>query len=135
MGCDIHIFAEIKDSEGWKKVGKVFENPYYDPDRPNKIDDDGYEWNAPLIDEPYSGRNYDLFGILANVRNGSGFAGTKIRGSQHNDDVMHMKVSYRRAMWGSAPAQDKTCRRLPQAPQPSSHQQYRGSRWRPRWGA
>lgn len=47
MGCDIHIVAETKSNNGWRLAY-------------TKIPDD---------------RNYWTFGILANVRNGSGFAG------------------------------------------------------------
>lgn len=49
MGCDIHMWAEVKKSpeQKWKAVKKYF----------------------------YDGRNYDLFAILADVRNGRGFAG------------------------------------------------------------
>lgn len=75
MGCDIHCYAEKKENGKWVKVVKAFPNRYYDPSKENKIDDDGYEWNPEFKDEPYSGRNYDLFGILADVRNGRGFAG------------------------------------------------------------
>lgn len=47
MGCDIHLFVEKKENNIWKKVYGDF------------CDD----------------RDYDLFSILADVRNGSGFAG------------------------------------------------------------
>lgn len=44
-------------------------------------DEEGYlsEYDNPAVFEDwlYDGRNYDLFGILANVRNGRGFAGVK----------------------------------------------------------
>ncbi len=46
MGCDIHLNVEEKIKEQWEFIGGDF----------------------------YSGRNYNLFAILANVRNGSGFA-------------------------------------------------------------
>lgn len=48
MGCDIHLCAEKKINNKWETVGI----------------------------EIYQGRNYDLFSILAGVRNGYGFAGT-----------------------------------------------------------
>jgi len=77
MGCDIHMIAEVRDESGkWVKIGKAFKNPWYDPNRENKIDpEDGYEWNPEFTDKPYDYRNYDLFSILADVRNGYGFAG------------------------------------------------------------
>jgi len=49
MGCDIHLFVEKKVDGLWQHVPGDF----------------------------YSGRNYDLFSILACVRNGYGFAGIK----------------------------------------------------------
>lgn len=69
MGCDIHIYAEVKKNGIWEKVGAVFDDPYYDPERETS------NWNHPKTDQPYEGRNYDLFAMLANVRNGYGFAG------------------------------------------------------------
>lgn len=48
MGCDIHCIVQIKTEKGWERA----------------------ELN-------YHGRNYNVFAILANVRNGSGFAGIK----------------------------------------------------------
>ena len=79
MGCDIHMYAETRKdiNSPWEKVGRIFPNEYYDPKVVNTIDDDGYQWNAEFTDQPYTGRNYDLFAILANVRNGRGFAGIK----------------------------------------------------------
>lgn len=68
MGTDIHMFAEAREPGGpWRKVGPVFKNQYYDPD--------SNYWNHEKTDHPYDGRNYDLYAILANVRNGVGFAG------------------------------------------------------------
>jgi hypothetical protein len=63
MGCDIHMVAQVRDGSTWKT--QKFPNKYFG------------EWD----DEPelsprfYNDRNYDAFAILANVRNGSGFAG------------------------------------------------------------
>jgi len=79
MGCDIHMYAETRKDKNspWEKVGRVFPNEYYNPKEVNTIDDDGFQWNAEFTEHPYDGRNYDLFAILANVRNGRGFAGIK----------------------------------------------------------
>lgn len=77
MGCDIHMFAEIKRNGIWEPSGKIFDNPYHRPTEENIIDEDGYEWNGKFQESPYSGRNYDLFAILADVRNGYAFAGIK----------------------------------------------------------
>lgn len=60
MGCDIHFYVETKQADGtWAAYG-------------NFEEDDGYIYQE---DELYNGRNYDLFSILADVRNGYGFAG------------------------------------------------------------
>ena len=71
MGTDITMFAEVRKNKKWTKVGDVFKNPWYHED--GIID----KWNQPYTDHPYDGRNYDLFAILADVRNGTGFAGCK----------------------------------------------------------
>ncbi len=59
MGCDIHIVVERKDGESWQRV---WSHSY------DKTDMEG-------TPECFDNRNYDLFGILADVRNGVGFAG------------------------------------------------------------
>jgi len=82
MGCDVHMWAEIrpgKDSSShWVQVGPWLPNPSYHPDEPT-VFLDGIEppllWNSPLTAEIYTGRNYRLFGMLAGVRNGVGVAG------------------------------------------------------------
>lgn len=86
MGCDIHSYAEIKrtNRDGvakWDAVGRVFKSAYHNKKQPPVMlafDDTNkgvYERNEPLTLHPYDGRNYDLFAMLANVRNGYGFAG------------------------------------------------------------
>ena len=72
MGTDIHCCAEVQGADGtWKKLdGKPFPHPYYRADEER--------WNGPEYqgtNRVFYNRNYDLFAILANVRNGSGFAG------------------------------------------------------------
>lgn len=75
MGTDIHMSVEVcravdpddpTDKGYWETVGPIFKYGYYAPDR-------DYFWEE-FTAEPYTGRNYDLFGWLANVRNGFGFA-------------------------------------------------------------
>jgi hypothetical protein len=44
MGCDIHSFVEIKTDGVWR-------------------------WIYNVVDEPFSWRNYGIFGFLADVRN------------------------------------------------------------------
>lgn len=63
MGCDIHFYVERKENGKWATC-----------DRWKKEDD--YlcvEYHSRF----YNGRNYNLFSILADVRNGRGFAGIK----------------------------------------------------------
>ena len=61
MGCDIHSMMEVRNpiDRTWATATTF-------------SDEHGY--TSP-IDEPIGGRNYALFAILANVRNGYGFAG------------------------------------------------------------
>jgi len=53
MGCDIHGFCEVYENGKWTMVGG-FED-VYDP--------------KDIGDEPYTGRNYNLFSLLSGVRN------------------------------------------------------------------
>jgi hypothetical protein len=68
MGCDIHAAIEVKRNGKWEAI--KFPNPYA-----------GETWGEDGKPEPAEtchlnfGRNYDAFAILANVRNGVGFAG------------------------------------------------------------
>lgn len=63
MGCDIHIVMESRVPGGpWELVGKHA-----------KVREDGY--TRIEVESPYSGCNYDVFAILADVLNGRGFAG------------------------------------------------------------
>lgn len=66
MGCDIHFRVEKRVDGVWKHAEKMVPNKYWEPG------DDEPEMEAEKL---YSGRNYSLFSILANVRNGRGFAG------------------------------------------------------------
>lgn len=62
MGCDIHAYLEVK------KDGKWVTGDEWKPDK--------YEPKRLVVDYDeriYSGRNYYLFSILADVRNGRGF--------------------------------------------------------------
>lgn len=65
MGCDIHLYTEkIKSVNGvdkWVNCDHWKLNPYFG--------DDEYEPELELI-SLYSGRNYNLFGVLAGVRGG-----------------------------------------------------------------
>lgn len=50
------MFAEKKVKDKWEKIGPVFGSTYSSD-------------KGKLVDEPYTGRNYELFAFLANVRN------------------------------------------------------------------
>jgi len=65
MGCDIHLFTErkraINSQEKWTNVDNWKINPYYDGEDKQEKE---YELNSA-----YRYRNYNLFSILADVRN------------------------------------------------------------------
>lgn len=69
MGCDIHCFVEKKIDGKWEQI-TGFVSDYYDPNN-DYFSSDRFK-NA---DSPIYGRNYTLFALLADVRNGYGFAG------------------------------------------------------------
>lgn len=83
MGCDIHIIAEVKPKKNllqrlmfwtkppsWKvNSARVFPNPWYKEGAEAEFQKGEY------LATPEDGRNYDWFSILADVRNGYGFAG------------------------------------------------------------
>lgn len=103
MGCDIHMYVEVRRNGKWEKIGHIFPYPYHREDEPIRVWDGEEEnhnlvlypphpgrlealaeqfpppryeiWNYPLTDQPWMRRNYDLFAMLANVRNGRGTAG------------------------------------------------------------
>jgi len=67
MGCDIHIVIQAQDPNGvWQEI--VYQDTPWQKDKATIP-------GIPVAPDGFDGRNYDLFGILANVRNGSGFAG------------------------------------------------------------
>ncbi len=72
MGTDIHMAAEVRKNGKWELVtDKVFKNPWYQPDVSKQ-----HDWSKDEFTSiPYDGRNYNLFAMLADVRNGYGFAG------------------------------------------------------------
>lgn len=70
MGCDIHLFVEKREDGVWRPSDKLVRRNEDDKDDPDGAI--AYEDYKALF---YSGRNYDLFAMLASVRNGYGFAG------------------------------------------------------------
>ena len=73
MGCDIHEFFEVRKNGKWEyvPVQEKYEVGEADEDGYRSVDYDEYFKDPPL----YIGRSYNLFSILADVRNGYGFAG------------------------------------------------------------
>lgn len=63
MGCDIHLYVEVRGADGtWQSA-----------DEWERDTDDGYTWvDVPYEKEYYNGRNYSLFAMLADVRNRDG---------------------------------------------------------------
>lgn len=64
MGCDIHLYVEYKKTvngvTNWYSGDYLMVNPYYGTDE--------YEFKYNIV-PLYDDRNYDLFAILADVRN------------------------------------------------------------------
>lgn len=75
MGCDIHAWAEVRQPDGsWRVVTeRVFPDPYWREE--NAVEDGSKYYHGPTTNRPISRRNYNLFAVLADVRNGRGFAG------------------------------------------------------------
>jgi len=61
MGCDIHSICEVfnPQTNTWERTGDLFPLDKYDREH----------FKKDLGPEPFSTRNYGLFGFLANVRN------------------------------------------------------------------
>jgi hypothetical protein len=69
MGCDIHFYVERHVDGAWQSADTWEKSKYADEDS-----------DALSVDYEkafYNDRNYNLFSILADVRNGRGFAGVK----------------------------------------------------------
>ena len=63
MGCDIHTRIEYQNEKGDWLCGDFFRiNPYYSADDP-------YEADPYSVVGVCDGRNYELFAVLADVRN------------------------------------------------------------------
>jgi len=60
MGCDIHLYVEVRENGHWNSVHEW-------------VEEDGWFHTDDRRFDP--GRNYRLFAMLADVRNGVGFAG------------------------------------------------------------
>ncbi len=62
MGCDIHVLIERRVNDKWERV------PHRVPWREQY---DGADPSTLLLPDAFDNRNYDLFGVLAGVRNGT----------------------------------------------------------------
>jgi hypothetical protein len=69
MGCDIHCYVEKKEDGKWNQIDG-FVSDYYRNGH-DYFGKDEYTKAA----SPLDCRNYSIFAVLANVRNGYGFAG------------------------------------------------------------
>jgi len=73
MGCDIHLFVEVRESNTAPWRPALVKTPcnwcQIDADR------ECYFCKGTKLDSGYHDRNYNVFAILADVRNGTGFAG------------------------------------------------------------
>lgn len=67
MGTDIHLSVEHLKRGEWVRAEPQIPNRWYDPKYP---DEPGF-----VHEEWFGQRNYNLFAVLADVRNGRGFAG------------------------------------------------------------
>lgn len=65
MGADIWMYAEFKKDGVWHLAGDIEKNPEYYPE-------ENSEAQLYKLVEVYDTRNYNLFGILADVRNLNG---------------------------------------------------------------
>lgn len=78
MGCDIHVIIERRDNGGpWVRV-PFATVPYVERGTADswwKEFDEAIAAGAVAMPDQFTSRNYSLFGILADVRNGFGFAG------------------------------------------------------------
>lgn len=72
MGTDIHVVIQRQESGGgWLEVVYQREPYTFEKDQTNIA-------GIPVAPTGFDDRNYDLFAILGNVRNGHGFAGVEI---------------------------------------------------------
>lgn len=61
MGCDIHIYTEVKRKDTWNHADYFRRNRYYNE---GNLSEPEF-----VVSSIYDGRNYRLFAVLANVRN------------------------------------------------------------------
>lgn len=69
MGCDIHLYVEKLQDGKWVAADRWTKDKY--------AEEGEDRLTVEYENRYYTGRNYNLFAILADVRNGRGFAGVK----------------------------------------------------------
>ena len=57
MGCDIHIVIQRQEAGEWREV--PYQGPFWREDAAPKA-------GIPIAPDGFDGRNYNLFGLLAN---------------------------------------------------------------------
>jgi hypothetical protein len=80
MGCDIHLYVERRTASGaWERVRPMPRFCHWCNGTGEGSRNGGCYFcdGVGKTTREYHDRNYDLFGMLANVRNGSGFAGVR----------------------------------------------------------
>jgi hypothetical protein len=98
MGCDIHFFVE-RVSIAHKRNQSI--NEIID----EKDIQDKLEWNLVSEDDDfYSSRNYDIFGILANVRREHPAGPIKELMGFPNDASENLKIIYKRCWDAHSPS-------------------------------
>jgi len=79
MGCDIHMWVEARNgaNEPWRMVRPSWQCSWCEGSGKGRDNAPCYWCHGSKTESNFHIRNYDLFAMLANVRNGRGFAGVK----------------------------------------------------------
>lgn len=79
MGTDIHLFVERRKAPGmpWETIAVMTQCSWCDGSGNSARGEVCFKCNGRGEAPGYDDRNYDVFAILGNVRNGRGFAGIK----------------------------------------------------------
>lgn len=93
MGCDIHLFVEVRRKGKWQPAGRLVKNEWYDQKEKASCHNLKY-----VREKFYDGRYYWLFGILAGVRSNAFEPIVEPRGVP---DDASKEVRYQIDGWGS----------------------------------
>lgn len=95
MGCDIHLAVEVRRNGRWQReaiVPEAFRDPYYVEQAAKSLSSYYTKWAER---QWYHDRNYEVFAILANVRNYGYIAPiSEPRGLPEDMDLETAKLSY-----------------------------------------